>query len=702
MKVNFLLFIILNSSIVFTQTSDLTTDEQTKRVKNSLRLAQQHKVKYENDVEKLKVFAKEKNIELTPDLLSRFTGYSQGIPMFVDEFNDGVASTSNVDLARTATINGEVLNLTGKNQTLYLWETSLVGTAGKMDANKQPTEYHQDFGNRVSIGLSQNTVGITSNHATQVSGVALGAGTGDITKKGMAPQANLFSFDLDKADSEFYGAVSAIVSNHSYGVTTGWGTPSSGKRIFRGNYASNNQQSNWSGQYDDSSFLYDDVIYKNPNHLMVKAAGNGLDSEPLVTEKNINAGKYTNLEHGISISSTPFLETDVLPLKNCANGYDCLPLDGGSKNTLIVGGVQKITGRYAANNQVIQAKWSSVSQGLAGSVAGPRDDGAIKPDVVAVGLGVTSTSNTSNTAYSTNLRGTSFAAPAVSGIALLLHELWENKGYGTLRSDVIKGIITHNTNEAGNNPGPDAVFGWGLVDALKSVTCIMNRDKTSIIDTYTLNNSQTITKTYKADGSVPFKVSVVWVDPPGIPDNRDTTNNNRTPKLVNDVDVVVERVSDNSQTFPWKLDALNPSVAATKGVNNVDNIEQIVVENPTVAAEYRIKITHKGTLKDNKQDFALVITGVKDNMSIEETNKTLTDRIELSPNPAKNFMLLKLPQEIKNTGLAIYDLNGRLIKTLDALDFEAGIVDIQELSPNQYLLKIETNQGIVNKKFIKE
>ena len=702
MKTKILSLIILSSTFIFAQNSDLTTDEQTKRVKSSLRLAQQHKVKYENDVEKLKIFAKEKNIELTPDLLNRFTGYSQGIPMFVDNFNDGVASTSNVDLVRTATINGEVLNLTGANQTLYLWETSLVGTNGKMDANKQPTEYHQDFGNRISIGLNQTTIGITSSHATQVAGTALGAGTGDATKKGMAPEALLTSFDLDNANSEFYGAVSATVSNHSYGVTTGWGTPSSGKRIFRGNYAANNQQSNWSGQYDESSFLYDDVIYKNPNHLMVKAAGNGFESAPLTTEKNISAGKNTNLEYGNSLSSTPFLETDVLPLKNCANGYDCLTLDGGAKNVLIVAGVQKIIGRYSANNQVVQAKWSSTSQGLAGSVAGPRDDGAIKPDVAAVGLAVNTTTNTTNTSYATNLRGTSFAAPAVSGIALLLHELWENKGYGTLRSDVIKGIITHNTNEAGNNPGPDAVFGWGLVDALKSATCIMNRNRTSIINTFTLNNSQSITQTYKADGSVPFKVSVVWVDPPGVPDNRDTTNNNRTPKLVNDIDVVVERVSDNSQTFPWKLDPLNPGAAATKGINNVDNIEQIVVENPTVATDYRIKITHKGTLKDNKQDFVLIITGIKDDLSTEETNKLLTDRIELSPNPAKNFMLLKLPQEVKNTGLSVYELSGKLIKTLDVLDFEAGIIDIQDLTPNQYVLKIETDKGTANKKFIKQ
>ena len=211
MKTKILSLIILSSTFIFAQNSDLTTDEQTKRVKSSLRLAQQHKVKYENDVEKLKIFAKEKNIELTPDLLNRFTGYSQGIPMFVDNFNDGVASTSNVDLVRTATINGEVLNLTGANQTLYLWETSLVGTNGKMDANKQPTEYHQDFGNRISIGLNQTTIGITSSHATQVAGTALGAGTGDATKKGMAPEALLTSFDLDNANSEFYGALSATV-----------------------------------------------------------------------------------------------------------------------------------------------------------------------------------------------------------------------------------------------------------------------------------------------------------------------------------------------------------------------------------------------------------------------------------------------------------------------------------------------------------
>ena len=52
---------------------------------------------------------------------------------------------------------------------------------------------------------------------------------------------------------------------------------------------------------------------------------------------------------------------------------------------------------------------------------GPTDDGRIKPDVVADGVGVLSSVSSSNTSYS-SLSGTSMASPNASGSLLLLQD----------------------------------------------------------------------------------------------------------------------------------------------------------------------------------------------------------------------------------------------------------------------------------------
>jgi hypothetical protein len=87
-----------------------------------------------------------------------------------------------------------------------------------------------------------------------------------------------------------------------------------------------------------------------------------------------------------------------------------------------------------------------------------------------------------------------------------------------------------------------------------------------------------------------------------------TTINDRTPKLVNDLDI---RISDGVTTFkPWVLDPANPSVAATTGDNIRDNVEQVYIPNTIPGKAYTITISHKGTLVSGPQAYSLIVTGV--------------------------------------------------------------------------------------------
>jgi hypothetical protein len=111
-----------------------------------------------------------------------------------------------------------------------------------------------------------------------------------------------------------------------------------------------------------------------------------------------------------------------------------------------------------------------------------------------------------------------------------------------------------------------------------------------------------------ASGQEPLRVTIVWTDPEGTITSTSASNlNNRTPKLINDLDV---RVSDGTSNYlPFTLNPEKPSDLATTGDNIRDNIEQILINNPLPGVTYTITVSHKGTLTNSKQDFSLIVSG---------------------------------------------------------------------------------------------
>lgn len=95
------------------------------------------------------------------------------------------------------------------------------------------------------------------------------------------------------------------------------------------------------------------------------------------------------------------------------------------------------------------------------SSVGNTIDGRIKPDVMAMGSGVTLASSLSNTAYKTG-SGTSFSCPLAAGVAALIlsfnHSLTPIQVRDALRSS------------GSRNQNPDREYGWGIIDALKAIS----------------------------------------------------------------------------------------------------------------------------------------------------------------------------------------------------------------------------------------
>ncbi|MBM3914282.1 MAG: hypothetical protein FJ351_07580, partial [Sphingomonadales bacterium] len=238
----------------------------------------------------------------------------------------------------------------------------------------------------------------------------------------------------------------------------------------------------------------------------------------------------------------------------------------------------------------------------------------IKPDIVAKGVSSYSCTAGSNTNYAT-YSGTSMASPAVTGTLALIQQRWmelRNQNVSTptaaLSSAQLKALVCHTALEAGQ-PGPDPVYGWGLLNAEGAVQLMAGRGDTTMLESLSLANSGTYSRTFYSDGQRPLVLTLAWNDP-AAPVSTYSVNNPVT-VLVNDLDLRLVRNSDGAVFEPYLLVAGQPASAAQIGDNTRDNIEQVRLATPT-AGLYTVQVTHKGALSGNlAQVFALVGSGLR-------------------------------------------------------------------------------------------
>jgi hypothetical protein len=80
------------------------------------------------------------------------------------------------------------------------------------------------------------------------------------------------------------------------------------------------------------------------------------------------------------------------------------------------------------------------------------------------------------------------------------------------------------------------------------------------------------------------------------------------------------------------------------------------------------------------------------------SNQTFTtDNITVYPNPAKGNITIQLPESIQMDSVKIIDINGRVVETI--LN-PSNTIDVSKISDGMYLMQIEQNDMVINKKII--
>ncbi|MEM4259639.1 MAG: S8 family serine peptidase [Candidatus Woesearchaeota archaeon] len=210
-----------------------------------------------------------------------------------------------------------------------------------------------------------------------------------------------------------------------------------------------------------------------------------------------------------------------------------------------------------------------------GSSRGPTKDGRIKPDITAPSCktygGIKSTSNNMND-YIILDCGTSYAAPSVSGSVILIYEKYNEFYNQDPLPSTVRAIVYHTAEDLGNT-GPDYIYGYGRINIQRAIDLIIADDGiNNIIRENEINSGeQDIYLLNVPDNKTELKVTLVWDDKQASPQTNIT--------LVNNLDLELE--SPSGQIFrPWILDPENPNLPATTGIDNRNNVEQILINNP--------------------------------------------------------------------------------------------------------------------------
>nr|WP_315034807.1 S8 family serine peptidase [uncultured Chryseobacterium sp.] len=424
---------------------------------------------------------------------------------------------------------------------------------GQWDYSK-PRMNHNVLAGKITYREDQNQT--LSRHSTHIAAILMGNNIDSLTTAGVAYDATSRAYDWvnDTTEMTTEALGGMLVASNSYGYDP----------IYLQTYQF--------GKYNTKAREWDNIMYNAPYFQIVKAVGNArsIDSSiaPQVVEKQ---------------------------------GYDLLEGGGIAKNVLVVTSVDENVHPNGDDDFTVSS-FSSY---------GPTDDGRIKPDIAAQGEHVYSSIEAYNSAYG-YYNGTSSASASVAGGITLLQQYWKTLTPDYMWSSSVRAMLAHTANDKGT-PGPDYVYGWGLMDTERAAQLMYSNNKSTLVKEENLANGKEY-RLYVVAGKAnqePLVATLAWTDPAGNIGN--TLTDDETKALINDLDITLVKKDDagNIQTFyPWKLGGMkNYTAAATKNsANSVDNVEKVEIENPD--GLYQVVIKHKGTLQQGNQNFSLILSGV--------------------------------------------------------------------------------------------
>ena len=398
-----------------------------------------------------------------------------------------------------------------------------------------------NYNNRAAHGA--DALGASSGRNLQGDGVVVGVGddsspythvdfTGRLIDRMSAPVAAHGTHTSGSVGGGgIYNAIATGMAPHSTIVSQFFSDILANAPVYLNDYnmqLTSNSYSNYDygcqfdGEYDALSYYTDAQLYSYPALLHVFASGND--------------GTFT---------CSPYPQQ----YATVKSGFQT------AKNAISVGNISNL---FPSGTSPLNSS----------SSCGPVNDGRIKPELVAGGTQVLST--LPNNDYGAEY-GTSMSCPAVTGTLALMVQRFRQLYGGDPYAMLIKALACNTANDIGN-PGPDYQFGFGSLNGRAAIEC-MEHTQFAMSTSGISNGGHASLPIAVPAGLQQVRIMLYWPDYPAAPFSASA--------LVNNLDLTV---TDASGTLHHPL-ILDPSTggvqnAAVEGVDNLNNIEQVVVNVP--------------------------------------------------------------------------------------------------------------------------
>ena len=152
---------------------------------------------------------------------------------------------------------------------------------------------------------------------------------------------------------------------------------------------------------------------------------------------------------------------------------------------------------------------------------------------------------------------------------------------------------------------------------------------------------------------------------------------------------------DNAPVLRWKIQ-YGPQGGTLSSATATTNSYTISNLTPETTYEIQVQaVCEEGN--ESEWSAPIVVT------TLVGINSYLESNVTLYPNPAMEFVDVRIDGDVNVTGMEVYDVYGKLIRTVVGANNDSPLrINVSDFSAGLYFVRVTTEQGMVTKRFVKK